>query len=131
MTPEEKQRLTPLDAPTRPKEPPKTPRCPECGGAMLVKTGKSGDFLSCLRYPDCKGRKNLESPLPVVPGEDTPKLVNISPILYLTGCAIEGLLANPNNTDMHAGDVSDTAIQIARQAIHGLKNHGKRKNADS
>ena len=110
---------------------PKTPRCPECGGAMRVKTGKTGDFLLCLRYPDCKGRKNLEAPLPVVPGEESPKLVNISPILYLTGQAIAGILANPNAHGLTAIDVADDAIQVARQAIHGLKNQGKRKNADT
>lgn len=28
--------------------------CPECGGALLVKTGKFGLFISCARYPECK-----------------------------------------------------------------------------
>lgn len=33
--------------------------CPKCGGEMVVKAGKRGDFLSCLRYPDCKGTAQI------------------------------------------------------------------------
>ena len=28
------------------------PSCPECGGPMSLKTGKYGEFWSCLKYPD-------------------------------------------------------------------------------
>ncbi len=28
--------------------------CPTCGGPMIVKTGRTGRFLSCQKYPDCK-----------------------------------------------------------------------------
>ncbi len=30
-------------------------KCPKCNGAMIIKLGRSGKFLSCLRYPDCDG----------------------------------------------------------------------------
>ncbi|HRI05461.1 MAG TPA: type I DNA topoisomerase [Candidatus Dojkabacteria bacterium] len=36
-------------------------KCPECGSDMVVKLGKYGKFLSCSKFPDCKGMKNLES----------------------------------------------------------------------
>ena len=29
--------------------------CPQCGAQMRQRTGKSGAFWSCNRYPDCKG----------------------------------------------------------------------------
>lgn len=35
-------------------------KCPECGNGMVVKIGKFGKFLSCKRFPDCKGMKSLE-----------------------------------------------------------------------
>jgi ssDNA-binding Zn-finger/Zn-ribbon topoisomerase 1 len=35
------------------------PKCPECGGKMMRKPGKFGPFLSCVRYPDCKGSCEL------------------------------------------------------------------------
>ena len=35
--------------------------CEKCGSAMLVKTGRSGRFIACSGYPDCKNAK----PLPV------------------------------------------------------------------
>lgn len=34
---------------------PPTPPCPQCGSNMNRKTGKSGPFLSCTNYPNCKG----------------------------------------------------------------------------
>ncbi|CAI07507.1 DNA topoisomerase III [Aromatoleum aromaticum EbN1] len=32
-----------------------SPSCPQCGAPMRQRTGKSGAFWSCSRYPDCKG----------------------------------------------------------------------------
>jgi len=34
-------------------------KCPECGGKMVVKIGKYGKFLSCAKFPECKGIKGL------------------------------------------------------------------------
>jgi DNA topoisomerase-1 len=28
--------------------------CPKCGGALVVKTGRMGRFISCSNYPECK-----------------------------------------------------------------------------
>jgi DNA topoisomerase-3 len=44
---------------------PHGPACPQCGAPTRQRTGKSGPFWSCSRYPDCKGT------LPIEPG--TPK----------------------------------------------------------
>ena len=30
-------------------------KCPLCGGEMIVKLGKNGKFLSCAKFPECKG----------------------------------------------------------------------------
>lgn len=35
-------------------------KCPECGGPMVVKLGKSGKFISCAKYPKCKGALTIE-----------------------------------------------------------------------
>lgn len=40
---------------------PPSPPCPQCGGSMRERTGKSGAFWSCVRYPDCKGSLPIES----------------------------------------------------------------------
>ncbi|QQS21336.1 MAG: type I DNA topoisomerase [Candidatus Moraniibacteriota bacterium] len=32
-------------------------RCPECDASMVKKLGKSGTFLSCSRFPECKGAR--------------------------------------------------------------------------
>jgi DNA topoisomerase-1 len=34
-------------------------KCPECGSDMFIKLGRYGKFLSCSRYPDCKGMKSM------------------------------------------------------------------------
>lgn len=33
--------------------------CPECGRPMVVKFGKSGEFLACTGYPDCRCTTNF------------------------------------------------------------------------
>jgi DNA topoisomerase-1 len=35
-------------------------KCPICGSAMVVKLGKTGKFLSCERFPKCKGMRNID-----------------------------------------------------------------------
>lgn len=35
-------------------------KCPVCGDKMVVKLGKNGKFLSCIRYPDCDGALTIE-----------------------------------------------------------------------
>jgi len=36
------------------------PACPQCGAPMRQRSGKSGAFWSCSRYPDCKGTQPVE-----------------------------------------------------------------------
>ncbi len=40
---------------------PQGPACPQCGGATRQRSGKSGPFWSCAKYPDCKGTLPIES----------------------------------------------------------------------
>ena len=40
---------------------PHGPACPQCGAPTRQRTGKSGPFWSCSRYPDCKGTLPVES----------------------------------------------------------------------
>ncbi|MCG8277416.1 DNA topoisomerase III [Stenotrophomonas sp. NLF4-10] len=40
---------------------PQGPACPQCGAPTRQRSGKSGSFLSCSRYPDCKGTLPVES----------------------------------------------------------------------
>ncbi|MEX2090881.1 MAG: type I DNA topoisomerase, partial [Candidatus Paceibacterota bacterium] len=35
-------------------------KCPECGSAMIIKLGRSGKFISCDRYPECKGARRID-----------------------------------------------------------------------
>ncbi len=46
-----------LDIPRR-----NAPSCPACGSAMIEKRGRYGRFLSCIRFPDCRGSLDLETP---------------------------------------------------------------------
>lgn len=40
-----------------------TPACPLCDGPMRLKTGRYGDFWSCLEYPRCKGTRDVQAVL--------------------------------------------------------------------
>ena len=33
--------------------------CPKCNAQMVVKWGRSGEFLACSRYPECKSTANF------------------------------------------------------------------------
>lgn len=35
------------------------PDCPVCGSGMRLRTGKYGEFWSCIKYPGCKGTRSL------------------------------------------------------------------------
>src|SRR3989338_7851983 len=35
-------------------------KCPVCGGDMIIKLGRSGKFLSCEKFPKCKGMRNID-----------------------------------------------------------------------
>ncbi len=35
-------------------------KCPLCGGPMVIKLGKTGKFLSCAKFPDCKGARTID-----------------------------------------------------------------------
>lgn len=34
-------------------------KCPECGGDLVIRTGRNGNFLACLNFPKCKFTKNV------------------------------------------------------------------------
>ena len=34
--------------------------CPECDANMVIKRGRYGPFLSCSRFPDCRGMKRIQ-----------------------------------------------------------------------
>ena len=40
---------------------PQGPACPQCGAPTRQRTGKSGPFWPCSRYPDCKGTLPVET----------------------------------------------------------------------
>lgn len=48
-----------MPAPARPKPVPTDIPCDECGEPMLIRTGRSGPFLGCSKYPKCKSTKPL------------------------------------------------------------------------
>lgn len=51
--------------------------CDICGSRMLKKIGKYGIFLSCSRFPDCKGIKSIEQK--ITTNEDFFKIYNPPP----------------------------------------------------
>lgn len=57
--------------------PAEIPPCPACGGAMVIKTGRFGSFLSCANYPKCKTTRPLPTGIactrPGCGGEITPR----------------------------------------------------------
>jgi DNA topoisomerase-1 len=48
-----------MPTPARPKPIATELRCPECDAPMLIRTGRTGPFLGCSRYPRCKSTQPL------------------------------------------------------------------------
>jgi ssDNA-binding Zn-finger/Zn-ribbon topoisomerase 1 len=48
------------------KPPPKKPaqpagvNCPKCGKAMVIRSGRRGEFLACSGFPKCRNAMSLE-----------------------------------------------------------------------
>jgi len=52
---------------------PPAPNCPQCGAPMRQRSGKSGAFWSCSRYPDCKGTQPVEGAAAGKRGASSPR----------------------------------------------------------
>jgi len=48
-----------MPMPAKPKPIPTEILCDECDATMVIRTGRSGQFLGCSRYPKCKSSKPL------------------------------------------------------------------------
>jgi len=55
--------------------------CPRCGGQLLKKWGRNGQFIACSNYPDCNYTK------PIEPEEETKEVCDLcgSPMIIKTG----------------------------------------------
>lgn len=51
------------------KDKPTGEKCPECGGDLLYKSGRNGEFIGCKNFPECTFTKNIIKTL----GIDCPK----------------------------------------------------------
>lgn len=97
----------------------KSPTCPLCSNPMKRRSGKNGDFWGCMRFPDCRGTRQLNvdlkdfhkteyAPITKMPGSDeqeaiwkcmttsnTHIIVNASPGTGKTFVGIQGCLRLP------------------------------------
>ncbi|SRR5258706_10810534 len=58
--------------------------CPLCGEKMIQKRGKYGPFLSCVRYPECTGARDLPKSLLHVWGKTLAAVALIAAIVALS-----------------------------------------------
>ena len=63
-----KQAELDMPAPKRPKPVPTEIECEECGGNMVIRAGRAGQFLGCSKFPKCKATKPLPEGM-TVPAE--------------------------------------------------------------
>ena len=35
--------------------------CPRCGGKLVLRNGKNGEFYGCSNFPKCKFTRNIDS----------------------------------------------------------------------
>ncbi len=46
--------------------------CPQCGGAMVRRHGKYGDFWGCTNYPNCRHTERIDAPPASAAGDGSP-----------------------------------------------------------
>lgn len=99
-------------------------RCPKCDSAMAVKRSKAGrEFLGCLRYPDCKGTRDLE--VRTTPDEAlAPQTVKLSP-RTVAAIAITAQLAAAQAWD-EPEHIVDDAMAITRCLMTALRDDDRR-----
>ncbi len=90
-----------------------TVKCPLCGYAMRTKRGKRGEFLSCLRYPDCKGTRELTT-VPGVPEALGAQYLKMSPRV-LSVILFEAALLTRD--DMDGSDALETALALSSRTM--------------
>jgi DNA topoisomerase I len=67
-------------------------KCPKCGSALIVKWGRTGQFLGCSNYPECRHTEPLESekapdaPPTTCPNCGKPMLAKRSRFGWFLGC---------------------------------------------
>ncbi|MFZ5433439.1 MAG: type I DNA topoisomerase [Calditrichota bacterium] len=68
-------------------------KCPKCGGALIVKWGRSGQFLGCPNYPECRHTEPLEAdkapevPETACPNCGKPMVAKRSRFGWFLGCS--------------------------------------------
>jgi DNA topoisomerase-1 len=107
--------------------------CPKCSAQMVVKWGRSGEFLACSRYPECKSTANLtrddEGNVAVAEEETTTEVCDLCgrPMLVRFGrygkflgcsgypeCKSVRSLVRPVPTGIHCPDCQDGEIMEKR-----------------
>ncbi len=78
-----------IESPTEPvPDQPTEFKCPKCGKDMVLKTGRFGEFIACVDYPECKTTKQvgigIKCPQPDCDGELTRKRTKRGKFFY--GC---------------------------------------------
>ena len=58
-------------------------KCPECGGDLVIRKGRFGEFVACSNYPGCKQVKADENKINEETGETCPQCG--SPMIYKMG----------------------------------------------
>lgn len=71
------------------KDKPTGEKCPVCGGDLMFKTGRNGDFIGCANFPECTYTKNIVKTLgikcPKDGGEIIEKVSKRGKVFY--GCS--------------------------------------------
>lgn len=95
---------------------------------MAKKHGRRGEFLSCLRYPDCKGTLEL-TVQPAPPAQEAEPQLAIDQ--EAIGCLIvaAGLCANADTEKWNPDDIAATALNVTRATLNHLKDRRESERA--
>jgi len=107
--------------------------CPKCNAQMVVKWGRSGEFLACSRYPECKSTANFtrdaDGNIQIAKEETTTEVCDVcgKPMLVRFGrygkflgcsgypeCKTVRSLVRPVPTGIHCPDCQDGEIMEKR-----------------
>lgn len=103
--------------------------CPECNSEMLLRKGLYGDFYGCIKYPSCKGKRQLKEDIKNTGISNNLSILIIEYIEKNGHCKISDLLVYVNDKTKKSYKVGDIETFIKQNLIEELELKKKERSS--
>lgn len=103
--------------------------CPECNSEMLLRKGQYGEFYGCIKYPTCKGKRQLKEDIKNTAISNNLSFLIIEYIEKNGHCKISDLLVYVNDKTKKGYKVGDIETFIKQNLIEELELKKKERSS--